>query len=373
MHSKKAILNYGVSALKQEKSVVKLYKVNKSGLYKPFQRSKTAAIGSLSELMEDIYSWYQSSTNGVDGMCTFTCDEDSTFEHLESYLISCKKTESGDFFLTFWNRTHATGSDMYALDPRVNVKSLSATNFTKGKIPKNSIPGNAAYFWVIPSKNIVATIRIGRLQNGIAQMKTWMDGFIHGFSKWVEKEFNGNGFDIKGYKDSKGNIREDLESRFECSPFQAVSKIDAIKANREHITGIVHSTNLIRTTKLNDTLFGNVLRKLRLKKDNYIDGEVELKYHIKITPTEEDLEKLIKFYTREKNLTSTKRIGFSFSTNNGLGLDQTEWLKSSIVHESLNISLEWLIVGQLVDLDLLSKELINIRSVLLERAVENVK
>lgn len=327
-----------------EKASIRFHKIKHCGLYR--ERGRSPEMGSLRDIIRNIYNW--SNVNGrlIQNTCTYEVNSAFDMDFLETYLVSMKyDIDSGDYFIAMWNRTHDSGDSVYALDPTATIGNLNKKALHKGDLPSKSIPGHATYFWIIPSKQTIATITFGTPRTGMNPFSHWFESFIKTESKYVR-------FDDKdkfiGYSKNTKKPIKDLVPRFTRSLHKNPFKKDLILENRIHILGVIRRIRLDRSQPAHK---GAVERLLGLvgiaNKSDQIPHTIPLTYELDYTPTESELTGMISSY---ENSESWEDVGFKFSSKNGFGADRKEWLSKSYSKGKIHIEVDWLVPGQLLDM-----------------------
>ena len=329
-----------------ERASIRFYNIKQCGLFKP--RARSCTMGNFNEVANNISNWAALPKRLINNTCTYEVNENFDQEFLETYLVYChKEAASGDFMLCFWNRTHASGDSVYALDAGAQLSDVTEHTFHQGKLPESSIPGYATYFWLIPSKSAMATITFGSPRSGMNAFSYWLESFYRTESRYAE-------FDKKnqfiGYRAVDGSIYKDLEPRFTKQLYSNPSKRDLIESNRQHIKGLIRRINLNRA----DVDDNNMLEKLK----NYVgitsdtkllEHEVSLKYEFTYTPSEKELAQIFFDYESSVTKSNWEDVGFVFPENNNFGANKTEWLSKSFAKIKIPLDIDWVLAGQLIN------------------------
>lgn len=330
-----------------EKSNIRFYEVKQCGLFKPHGRN--ASVGSFQAITDNVFNWSKVKKRLVQSTCTYEINDDFEMDFLETYLVSVKKENSnGDFIITTWNKTHDSGNSVYALDPGTTIDSVNAKAFHKGNLPATSIPGYATYFWMLPSINTMATITFGSPRSGMAPFSYWLESFINTQSRYCHLNPAGN--KIIGYSDGSSPPNSELEARFKRFLHKNPAKKEMIVKNRSKISKIIKRVKLDRTQIVHTKALDSLSRIFGFsQKPELTDSELSLTYEMGYTPTKDQLKEIISTYESSDCLTNWEDVGFVFPENNSFGANKKEWLSKSYAKTKLQLDVDWIIPGQLLN------------------------
>lgn len=352
-----------------ERASIRFYDVKQCGLYRP--RARHSTLGSFNEVLHNIYNWATEPGRLILNTCSYEVNDEFDQEFLETYLVSAQMhNETGDYLFCFWNRTHATGDSVYALDAGAQLTNVSEQTFHQGHLPESSIPGFATYFWFIPSKSVMATITFGNPRSGMNAFSYWLENFFRTESRFAT--FNGQDKFI-GYSAPDGSIYDDLEPRFIKSLYRNPSKKQLILSNCQHIRGIVRRINLERGQVADKGLLDSLKNRAGMSTNTEIhEHDISLKYEFTYTPTEREVQEMFSQYETSVVRTNWEDVGFLFPDNNGFGAQKVEWLSKSFAKIKIVVDIEWVLIGQLAKGDILLQTLKAHRSELLNLLDDNV-
>ena len=345
-----------------EKASIRFHKVKHCGIYR--ERARTPEMGSFTEVINNIFNWSNSDQRLIQNTCTYEVSPDFDMEFLETYLVSIKHDNvTGDYFGAMWNKTHESGDSVYALDPSTAVDNLSARALHKGNLPAQSIPGYATYFWFIPSQNSLATITFGTPRTGMKPFSYWLESFLKTESRYVRFDQSDM---FLGYAQGTNSPNPDLVPRFTRTLHKNPAKRDLIIQNRDQIRGIIRRISLDRSQASHDGTIDKLLSLVGItSKDNSMPHEIPLSYELNYRPSESELTRIISDYENGVDNGSWQDVGFKFPQNNTFGADEKEWLSKSYAKSKINIDVEWVVPGQLLDMENLKASINSRRSELI--------
>jgi hypothetical protein len=331
-----------------EKASIRFHQVKSCGLYRA--RSRTPEIGSFTEIINNIYNWSNTGGRLIQNTCTYEVNEDFDMDFLETYLVSMEHDPtSGNYFIAIWNRTHESGDSVYGLDPTTTVGNVNERALHGSNLPAQSIPGYATYFWIIPSKNTIATITFGTPRTGMKSFSHWLKSFIKTESRYVRFDDNDQ---FIGYAEGSNQPNSELEPRFKRTLHKNPAKRDLIIRNRGYIRGVVRRINLDRAQPTHVGTVDKLLSLIGITNSNeQMPHEIPLTYELNYTPSEAELDLIITTYEAGLDDGSWEDIGFKFPQKNVFGADEKEWLSKSYSKGKISIDVEWVVLGQLLDMD----------------------
>lgn len=345
-----------------ETASIRFQKVKNCGIYK--RKARNASLGSFHDISNNIFNWSNSGSRPIQNTCTYEVHSAWEMEFLETYIVSIKNdTNTGDYFIAMWNRTHDAGDSVYALNPSATVDNISTSTFHRGNLPPDSIPGFATYFWLIPNKNTMATITFGTPRTGMSAFSYWLENFILTESRYTRFDSNNN---FLGFASGSNTPNPNLEPRFKREMHRNPAKLDLIRSHRQQITGLVRRINLSRTQQVHESTLDRLARLAGLNQNSpNIPTETQLSYELSFTPSEAELEELIQPFEENIPQNGWEDVGIKFSQSNLFGASKIEWLSKSYAKSQINLDVDWIIHGQLLDMDDLKNKILGRREELI--------
>lgn len=181
-----------------EEAKVTFYRFDKCGLFE--YGAEKSKLGELPDFLNQLMVWVQRNGKPLDETCTYAIEESEDVSRTFCYDI-VKNGVTGDFLLTTWNETPSYEGKVAAVNSKGKFGEAKV-EFTK--LPKDSIPGYATYFWIVPSKNVFASIRFQHVLNGKKNFDKYFKEFISKFSGYVVLgKSETSDFQIIGYAEKK--------------------------------------------------------------------------------------------------------------------------------------------------------------------------
>lgn len=312
-----------------EEAKITFYEVERCGLYE--YSSDEPKLGSLSIFLEQLKSWVQRSGKTLEETCTYAIEESEDVERTFCYDI-VKNDKTGDYLLTTWNETPSYEGKVAAVKANSKVGDAKV-EFTK--LPKDSIPGYATYFWFVPSKSVFATIRFQHRLNGKRNLDKYFREFISKFSNYVVEAEDGDAdINIIGYSENDDEDPLNLHAFFRTSILRKPGQIDYIQNNLLKIRKIIRHNKLSPTLAESQELWQKALLGLGLKKAKKLNSDVNFSYEFSYTPSSSELKEMISDW--EKNHDSKwDDIGFTFK-----GEQMPKWLSNSLARSEFELDVK---------------------------------
>jgi hypothetical protein len=263
---------------------------------------------------------------------------------------------TGDFLLTTWNETPSYEGKVAAVQAKSKVGSAKV-EFTK--LPKDSIPGYATYFWFIPSKNVYATVRFQHRLNGKKNLDKYFKEFISKFSNYVVLSDDGEAdFNVVGYSEKDDEEPLNLLSQFKTTIVRKPGQIDYILEQKNQIRKITRHNRLSPKIAECQEFWQKALLNLGLKKQRDLDSEVNFSYEFSFTPSEPELKEMIAEWEQGHD-SKWDDIGFTLK-----GDQVPRWLSNSLARDQFELDVKR-IDEEIVDAKSLLEQLTEKRDLIL--------
>ena len=306
-----------------EEAKILFYQINSCGYFR--YGSQEPEFGNVSSILSDLKNWIRDLT--LVERATYEVRDGEDLE--KSYCLNCVQ-RNNQFLVIMWNQIPTTQNNAVAAisaDSTINSPTYSFNEF-----PENTIPGYATYFWIIPERNLLATIRFHHSKNGHKNFTKYLNEFMAKFSSYVvseespDDEYN----IIVGYRESDANEAQTLNSRFHDSIYKKDGKIEYIRQHSNRITKIIRKNRLSITEPDDRGFFTRMMDRVLLQDVTPEDTEVKVKYEVSYTPTPDQLQQMILDWN-ESNETRWDDIGFNIAGN-------TYWLSHSTAKDEVELN-----------------------------------
>ena len=312
-----------------EEAKVTFYGIEKCGLYE--SGADEPRLGGVSVFLSQLKDWVKRNDKPLDETCTYAIEESEDVDRTFCYdLVGNGAT--GDYLLATWNETPSYEGKVAAVQAKSKVGSAKV-EFTK--LPKDSIPGYATYFWFIPSKNVFATIRFQHRLNGKKNLDKYFKEFISKFSDYVVLSDGGEAdFNVVGYSEKEGDDPLNLHSQFKASIVRKPGQIDYILEQKNNIRKIIRHNRLSTKIAESQELWQKALLNLGLKKQRNLDSDVKFSYEFSFTPSELELKEMITEWEKGHD-SKWDDIGFTLK-----GEQVPRWLSNSLARDQFELDVK---------------------------------
>lgn len=318
-----------------EEARILFYSVKKCGYYKRGQ--KTSAFGNLSEAVTALSQWVQGKPLGE--TCTYQVKDDDA--HDRTYCFKLVRLKTGSSLLVLWNESPSAEGNVATVDAAATVGS-AAISLTE--IPPNSIPGYATYFWIIPDRQLIATVSFHHRISGYHPLYKYMRGFLRSFFAphvvFGEPE-DGSGDDqlVVGYRETDQSPVMSLTPSFHMSLVEHPGQIQLIKSRRTEIKKIVRKDDLLPNHNEDSSLIKKLLISLGIQNPHTAPTEYRIKYELGFSPDEDELNEIIESWKTSSESESGEAdwndVGFVFS-----GESAPHWLSHSVERQVIELEVE---------------------------------
>ncbi|WP_027329114.1 hypothetical protein [Marinimicrobium agarilyticum] len=314
-----------------EAAKITFYEIERCGYYR--HGEQTPEFGNVGLILQQIKNWVHSDGVSLEDTCTYAIEESEDVLRTFCYDI-VSDASTGDYLLTTWNETPSYDGKVAA------VKGASKVGSAKvefGKLPKNSIPGYATYFWFIPSRNLFATIRFQHRMNGKRGLDKYMKEYVGKLSDYVVESEDGDAdFNIIGYADLDESNPQGLNALFRTSIVRKPGKISYIFKNRRSIRKIVRHNKLIPNDKVSKGTWEQAFKHLfsEARSAPPLDSSVNFSYEFLYMPEEDELKDMVREW-EENHDSKWDDIGFGIS-----GEQTPVWLSNSLARDDVDLDVK---------------------------------
>ncbi|MGF1840937.1 hypothetical protein [Vibrio atlanticus] len=336
-----------------ETAKITFYKLEKCGLYK--YGEEEPVFGKSADYLQQLKDWATHNSKPLEETCTYALEESEDVDNTYCYDI-VKDKKSGDYLLTTWNETPSYEGKVAAVKRKSSV-GKATVEFTK--LPKDSIPGYATYFWFIPQKNVVATIRFQHRMNGKANLDKYMREFITKFSDYVVLGKSKTAdFHICGYSADGLTNPQNLHGYFKANLVRKPGEIDYLTQNIGSIRKITRHNKLVPKNSSNQDFWQKALTNIGIKKTKKLTTEVKFSYEFSFKPKMSELKEIITDWQTNHDA-KWDDVGFTL-----VGEQVPRWLSNSIAKDEFELDIVR-VNDEIVDADSILDELLKQRNIIL--------
>lgn len=317
-----------------EETRIRFFQVEKCGYYR---RGETKpACGDLDSMLAALTRWIKDVHFGE--TCTYRSK--NTDSHDRTFCFNLERhVKTGSYLLTLWNETPSTKGNVMASVPLNATVGAATVQFTK--FPKDNIPGYATYFWLLPDRNLFATISFHNRVSACSPFYRYLKGFLTRFFvahiSYKPSDNPEDDLSIEGYQiDSQSGVAP-IKPSFAFTPAQNPQHLQVIRSRRAQIKTIAHKEDLVPKQGKSKTLIKQMLINAGIVNPAVAPLEYKVKYELTYSPTEEELEEMISSYQSYQSSPSAddawQDIGFKFAHE-----DRTYWLSASVDRHDLQLA-----------------------------------
>ena len=298
------------------------YNITKCGFYK--RGDSVGSFGSINSLFSDYSAWI--AEKSIQRTKTF-----ESGKYLNRLPIYCNDyselEETKDILLVTWNETMNDDGTVYSISGSSQV-GHSEIDLTS--VPDGNIPGYATYFWIIPERELLCSIRPeSQALNGHDNLKTYLKHFLEIAPSYTIYD---NGV-ISGYTDDFAVGAKPVIPKFDTRMKYRNTQIELIKNRVNDIRKIVIKNKLYFTDEVKRSLIRSILDNIFLpNRDSTVLQNSDYKLEFEFEPNIEDLNSIIEGWTQTGDESD---IGFLFT-----GGSQTPlWLSHTFEKQEISLDI----------------------------------
>lgn len=289
--------------LNTEEVNINFYRVTRCGYYAFGENDP--AFSSINDVLRQLEEW----TSGSDLSLTKIADPGGNNQDYPIYLLGIHQS-GGDWVFATWNEvpSHETGVASVKLDSKVGTPEVHING-----IEPNSIPGYATYFWVIPSMNLMATIRFTHLTNGQRQMQNYLGRFMSSYTKYAISGVNAEGQPaIIGYTDLDDRTPKKVRPYFKTMAYTKVGPREFILDNQTNIRKVVRRGHVTTQNVVDRAFWQKAIRYVRGSEQAANSAFVKQAVYVEIEyqPSHEELRLMIDTEIGDIDATGWDDLGF---------------------------------------------------------------
>jgi hypothetical protein len=312
-----------------EEAKVKFFNIESCGYHE--WGKANSSFGSIDEIIDQLTSW---GTDGRHIQNTKTYQPDYSKDIFNTYFCECiKSTNGSDVLLILWNEVKNDNGAIYGISPtnQPGQNSILTSGFSANK----AIPGFPSYFWIIPSKSVVASITFDHSVQGKASLERYISGFMKHKSEYRVK--NKNGTIVNYTHDGK----EDKSApkhypRLKITSAKSKDVESDILDNQQKIRKFIRKEKIDYTIKDSRDLIEKALSRLISNTPKYTKERIS-SIEIPFEPSPGQIKSIIKHYGSLSDTDPIQDVGFELLGGKRLmlnGVFVTEELKLQISRPS---------------------------------------
>lgn len=313
-----------------EEASINFYRIARCGYYKHGVNSPEFC--SLADALHELTTWINAGGKTLGETCTYKIEDGE--EGFHTYCFDVVKSDpTGECLVTTWNETPSSQGNFASVNStsRVGEVDVSLT-----EIPPQHIPGYATYFWIVPDRKLLATIRFHHAVNGHQNLCRYMKEFL---GKWtshvvVDEADEAADHSIVGYRNDENSDPLHLNPMFKSFLLKKPGKIEFLKENRELIRTIYRKNVLSPQSQVDRSLLHRMFSKLGISDAPALNHDIKVKYEFSHTPDEAELDAIIADWENNHD-SKWDDIGFKLK-----GDDEVHWLSHSLAKSTIELNVE---------------------------------
>lgn len=309
-----------------EKARISFYNITQCAYFA--RGDETALFGSVQEVLEDLQAW----SNGKKLIETKVSEINESDSSGNTYLLDIH-TRQDTWLITTWNETASTDGQVASVQAESNV---GEAEIHMNGIAEGSIPGYATYFWVIPTRNIFASIRFQHPYTAQKPFRAYVNKFMecHGRHVVVGDPEPGSDYPILGYINGTGDTPRHAYARFRTELLRNPGQKQFMLDNIHRITKIVRKETLNLSESEHLSLWQKLLRQANLSAPQALPIEPHISYDVPFRPTIEDINNL--FLSWEEN-TESEWDDFGVKIS---GDQNIHWVSHTFARKEFELNIE---------------------------------
>ncbi|WP_153116127.1 hypothetical protein [Rhodocyclus tenuis] len=294
---------------------IKFFDIKRCGYYR--RGESTVSLSNVNDTLEKLNAW---ATDGRDFANTTCYQPDPDNDLLNTYFCGwSQNATTKDSLLVLWNQVPNDNGVIYGMNPSVppGVTAMLSTDF--GSTP--AIPGAPSYIWIIPSKNVFATIRFTHSVQGKINLDHYINGFLQNKSPYRVKNSEGK---VIGFSRTGQPTQESakIHPKFEAYTRKQEELEAELITNINKISKIIKRETLIYTAESDRKIFERVFSKLLPNAPAFSQPRT-ISHELQFSPTESELKSIIKNFGELGQDTFINNAGFVYKNGKTIMLSGT--------------------------------------------------
>ncbi len=308
---------------------VTFYSVSKCGFYT--RGAKVPSFGGLADTFQQLFEW----SKGLELSLTKLLDLATDADELPVYVLEMVPCGTG-WILACWNEIPTSSGNITSVSKNSIV---GAPEVHLNEVVENSIPGYATYFWIIPEKNVIASVKFSDFTTGLSAMSGYLFDFLMLESRYAIDATDADGQPyIAGYTDKGDKISTAAKPKFKLTTYSKKGRRAYLLENYAKIKKVLRVGRVTLENVSDRTTFQQLIRFLRGDPTKHQDVEVGVrsaKVELQYTPNKDELIAMIEADDSDDDGSRWEDLGFELN-----GEDGTIWLNRSRASDTFSLNVE---------------------------------
>lgn len=305
-----------------ETAKVGFYNITACGYFK--RKLDVAAFGDITGTLTQLQQWAKGKL--LEDTKIFEPDDES--DALPCYLVDIQGGQDS-WVITTWNETPTHAGKVASIEAN---SSVGSANVVLNEVKKGSIPGFATYFWIIPSRAKVATVRFEHAAAGQKSFQLYLQAFLDTCSPHVRKKVSADGkIEIVGYSKTVQDKPAPHYPRFRTEIYQKPGEHQFLLNSADKIRRVHRKTAL--DLRAHQTLAGyqKVLTVLGLRKPAHHTDTVHVHFDADVRLSQAEVQAIISEWKKDHDR-EWDDYGFDIS-----GENKVFWISRSFARDTFDL------------------------------------
>ncbi|WP_230954797.1 hypothetical protein [Burkholderia gladioli] len=309
---------------------ITFYKIEKCGFYA--WGGAQASFGGVADTFAQLRNW----SAGMPLSLTKLFDAGGANDEILPVYLAGIVQRGNEWVFATWNEVpaHQGGVASVSRDSPVGAPEVHIN-----EIAENSIPGFATYFWVIPQRNLIASVRFVHNISGQPGMRAYVERFLARESQYVVNGQNELGENvIVGYAEDGLNIRGVRYPKFKTIAFVKDGQRQYILDNAARIKRVMRRGHLTVENQVQRSQWEGIVSFFRgVRADNHpVVADKSVFIEMEYQPTVAELREIFAREDENEERRMWDDVGFKFQ---GEGTKEY-WLRRALASDSFSIPVE---------------------------------
>lgn len=308
---------------------ITFYSVVQCGFYK--RGEKAPSFGGLGDTFQQLAAW----SNGLELSLTKLIDQAPDADNLPVYVLEMVPCNTG-WILACWNEVPSQDGNITSVSKNSIV---GAPQVHLNEVVEDSIPGYATYFWIIPERNVIASVKFSDFTTGLKAMSGYVSDFLTLESTYAIDAIDPDGQPyIAGYTNKGDGIATAAKPRFKLATYNKKGRRTFLLENHAKIKKVVRVGRVTLENVVDRTTFQSLVRFLRgdpTKHQNLETGVRSARVELQFTPTEDELKAMIEADDADDDGSRWEDLGFDLQGEVG-----TIWLNRSRASDTFALNVD---------------------------------
>lgn len=307
---------------------ITFYSLTRCGFY-PWGMQKPW-FGGISDIFSQLEQWGKDTELSLTKVLDPAPDDDQ----LPVYLMGIT-TIGDDFVFACWNEVPSADGAITSLS---KTSKVSEPQVHQNTLSPDTIPGYATYFWVVPSKNVIASVKFLGTTSGMAAMGDYIKKFISLKTRYAIDGTNEQGeYTVVGYTNKGDGIPLNVRPRFHVQTYRKKGRRSYLVANHARINKVIRVGSVAVDKVMDKGILQAFIHFVRgdVNQTHHITGIRKAKLELQYTPSEAELIAMMEADDADEDGTRWEDLGFEL-----VGEAAPIWINKSRASDTYSLDVE---------------------------------